>query len=76
MSAGFQKVVQEEIARLRLLHPTPDDIPGCFSAFDDYLACNGEPNSVIKTTQIEIATTFSRSKSNKEFIPLWGKDEM
>jgi len=38
----FEKVVEQEAKRLRLLHPTPDDTPGCLSAFDDYLACNGE----------------------------------
>ncbi len=43
MSNGdFEKVVWEEITRLRLLHPTPDDIPGCVSIFDEYLSCNGE----------------------------------
>ncbi|PPQ97381.1 hypothetical protein CVT26_006615 [Gymnopilus dilepis] len=37
----FEKAVQQEEARLRVLHPTPADIPGCLSVFDDYLACNG-----------------------------------
>ena len=41
-NVDFEKIVWEETARLRLLHPTPDDIPGCFSTFDEYLACNGE----------------------------------
>lgn len=38
----FDKVVEQEVVRLRALHPTPEDIPGCVSLFDDYLACNGE----------------------------------
>ena len=46
----FDKVLEQEVTRLRLLHPTPSDIPGCLSAFDDYLACNGEQaNASTKT---------------------------
>jgi hypothetical protein len=37
----FDFVVRQEEAYLRLLHPTPDDIPGCISLFDTYLSCNG-----------------------------------
>lgn len=37
----FKKAVEQEEARLRLLHPTPADIPGCISVFDDYLGCSG-----------------------------------
>ena len=36
----FKVAVEQEAARLRLLHPTPSDIPGCLSTFDDYLACS------------------------------------
>jgi len=38
----LKTAIEQEEARLRQLHPTPDDIPGCISVFDDYLACNGE----------------------------------
>ena len=37
---NFKVAVEQEEARLRLLHPTPSDIPGCLSTFDDYLACS------------------------------------
>jgi hypothetical protein len=37
----FESVVRQEEAYLRLVHPTPDDIPGCISLFDTYLSCNG-----------------------------------
>ena len=37
----FNVVVRQEEAYLRLVHPTPDDIPGCLSLFDTYLSCNG-----------------------------------
>ncbi|KDR75809.1 hypothetical protein GALMADRAFT_68801 [Galerina marginata CBS 339.88] len=38
----FDKAVEQEEARLRLLHPAPADIPGCISVFDDYLGCSGK----------------------------------
>lgn len=37
----FNTAVRQEEAYLRLVHPTPDDIPGCISLFDTYLSCNG-----------------------------------
>lgn len=37
----FKKVLEQEEARLATLHPTPEDIPGCISVFDDYLGCSG-----------------------------------
>jgi hypothetical protein len=37
----FDTVVRQEESYLRLVHPTPDDIPGCISLFDTYLSCNG-----------------------------------
>jgi hypothetical protein len=37
----FKTVVKQEEERLRRLHPTPNDIPGCLSLFDDYLSCTG-----------------------------------
>jgi hypothetical protein len=38
----FKAAVEQEEARLRLLHPTPSDIPGCISVFDDYISCSGK----------------------------------
>jgi hypothetical protein len=78
-NSDFEKVVWEEIARLRLLHPTPDDIPGCLSTFDEYLSCNGEhvccpttiPNLITRTairTQIKNVYRFGeRSKCDRKF---------
>ncbi|KJA29044.1 hypothetical protein HYPSUDRAFT_128461 [Hypholoma sublateritium FD-334 SS-4] len=42
----FKKVFEQEEARLRILHPTPEDIPGCISVFDDYLGCSVIRNQV------------------------------
>ncbi|KAK2462086.1 hypothetical protein APHAL10511_006549 [Amanita phalloides] len=36
----FTTTVKQEEAYLRLVYPTPDDIPGCMSLFDTYLSCN------------------------------------
>lgn len=38
----FTTSLKQEEAYLRLLYPTPDDIPGCMSLFDTFLSCNGE----------------------------------
>lgn len=42
-SDKFNAVVSHEEARLGSLHPTPEEIPSCLSAFDDFLSCNSKP---------------------------------
>lgn len=37
----FESVVEEEVRRLEVVHPTPDDIPGCMRLLDDFLSCHG-----------------------------------
>ena len=32
--------MKKEEARLRAVHPTTEDIPGCMSLLDDFLSCN------------------------------------
>jgi len=32
--------VKQEQARLRVVHPTTEDIPGCMTLLDDFLSCN------------------------------------
>jgi hypothetical protein len=79
-NTAFDKIVKEEIARLQLLHPTPDDIPGCISTFDEYLACNGEkgrfsdfnstlttPHPVIRTQIKNIYRFGERTKCDRKF---------
>ncbi|KAI9442375.1 hypothetical protein H4582DRAFT_1277655 [Lactarius indigo] len=39
-SVAFETAVSQEEARLRQLHPTVEDVPGCMSVFDDFLSCN------------------------------------
>jgi hypothetical protein len=36
----FEETVKQEEARLRAVHPTTEDIPGCMTLFDDFLSCN------------------------------------
>lgn len=36
----YEETVKQEEARLRLVHPTAEDIPGCMSLLDDFLSCN------------------------------------
>ncbi|KAF8322119.1 hypothetical protein DL93DRAFT_2071888 [Clavulina sp. PMI_390] len=38
-SRSFDKVVQQEDARLATLHPTEKDIPGCLTLFDTFMQC-------------------------------------
>jgi hypothetical protein len=41
----WKTAVEQEEAYLRLVHPTPDDVPGCMKLFDDFLSCNGANKS-------------------------------
>ncbi|KAF8482413.1 hypothetical protein DFH94DRAFT_726818 [Russula ochroleuca] len=40
VSDKFKAAVSQEEARLGYLHPTPEDIPTCMGAFDNFLSCN------------------------------------
>ena len=44
-SDRFKAACSQEETRLRNLHPTPEDIPSCMSAFDDFLSCNSTPDA-------------------------------
>lgn len=35
----YRTAFKQEQERLSHLYPTPSDIPGCFSLFDDYVSC-------------------------------------
>ncbi|KAF9792507.1 hypothetical protein BJ322DRAFT_997181 [Thelephora terrestris] len=39
-SRDFEEIVKQEEARLRIVHPTAEDIPGCMTLLDDFLSCN------------------------------------
>lgn len=43
MSVDFKAAVEQEIARLQVIHPTPEDVPGCMRLLDDFLSCHGTP---------------------------------
>ncbi|KAF8967839.1 hypothetical protein BDZ97DRAFT_1801494 [Flammula alnicola] len=59
---NFKKAVEEEEARLRLLHPTPGDIPGCISVFDDYISC-----SVIRNQLKSLYRYGQRTNCDRKF---------
>jgi len=40
MTTTFDGLVEEEVRRLQVIHPTPDDIPGCMRLLDDFLSCH------------------------------------
>ena len=35
-----EETVRQEESRLRIVHPTAEDVPGCMSLLDDFLSCN------------------------------------
>lgn len=37
----FETAVKQEVAYLRRVHPTPDDIPGCMKLLDEFMSCHG-----------------------------------
>ena len=39
-SRDFEETAKQEEARLRAVHPTTEDIPGCMTLLDDFLSCN------------------------------------
>jgi hypothetical protein len=66
----FESVVRQEEAYLRLVHPTPDDIPGCISLFDTYLSCNGM--RWIKHRQVLFQLYRSHSLAGQSHLQIWG----
>jgi len=73
----FKAAVEQEEARLRLLHPTASDIPGCVSVFDDYISCSGKirlcPNTLF---QIFISLCNSNPVSSQVHLQVWTSDEL
>ncbi len=37
----FERVVEEEVRRLEVIHLTSEDIPGCMRLLDEFLSCHG-----------------------------------
>jgi hypothetical protein len=68
----FKVVASQEEARLRSLHPTPEDIPSCMSAFDDFLSCNSTPTvfSSVLSRNFDTIENSSRYPAQVD-IPLW-----
>ena len=53
----FEETVKHEEARLRIVHPTAEDIPGCMSLLDDFLSCNSAHLSGTSTDTSKTLTT-------------------
>ena len=45
----FEETVKQEEDRLRAVHPTTEDIPGCMALLDDFLSCNSGCSSQAPT---------------------------
>lgn len=61
----FKKVFEQEEARLRVLHPTPEDIPGCISVFDDYLGCSGKDKPGILKFDLNLTVYLEQSSATR-----------
>jgi hypothetical protein len=69
----YKVVVSQEESRLRYLHPTPEEIPSCMSAFDDFLSCNSMPtalSSSVFSRRFDAVKISSRYPAQVH-IPLW-----
>jgi len=66
----FATAVAQEEARLRVLHPGPEDIPGCISVFDDYLSCNGAVDFFALTCS-RLLNLNSHPQPNQVAISIW-----
>lgn len=73
----FKVIVRQEEDRLRKMHPTPEDIPGCMTVFDDFLKCNRtsslftSPSSILQTTSCKFSLCIARNvPSPRQPIPL------
>lgn len=66
LDLDFKVAVEQEEARLRLLHPTPSDIPGCFNTFDDFLACSRK--RLRYPSRLKFNTLHSYSQPNQEYL--------
>ena len=55
----FEETVKEEEARLRVVHSTAEDVPGCMTLLDDFLSCNsGCLSRALSDTSITHRTHF------------------
>lgn len=61
----FNIVVKQEEERLQRLHPTPSDVPGCLSLFDDYLSCSGGFTNIAPPPYTDTLVQSSVPKSNQ-----------
>ncbi len=63
-------VIKQEKIRLRELHPTPEDVPGCMKLFDDFLLCHGEtPDTVLYCNLLMY--NLSHSQSVQVTLQIW-----
>lgn len=67
----FEKVVKQEEAYLRLVHPTPEETPTCVNLFDTLLSCNGV--SVLITQQNSILTFQTAIRSQVKSFYRYGE---
>lgn len=70
MSLDFETVVEQEVKRLQVIHPTPEEIPGCIKLLDDFLSCHGAPISLLLVTGRKL-TVFSTRHATEIPVQVW-----
>ena len=70
MSLDFETVVEQEVKRLQVIHPTPEDIPGCMRLLDDFLSCHGTP-SITLLLQTGSDHKWSTRHTVEVLIQIW-----
>lgn len=69
MSLDFETVVEQEVKRLQVIHPTPEEIPGCIKLLDDFLSCHGASISLLVTGRK--LTVFSTRHATEIPVQVW-----
>jgi hypothetical protein len=69
----FEETVKQEEARLRIVHPTAEEIPGCMSLLDDFLSCNSTCLAQSSMTRRSHDPNFSSSRHSTQVpVSVWG----
>lgn len=69
MSLDFETVVEQEVKRLQVIHPTPEEIPGCIKLLDDFLSCHGASISLLVTGRK--LTVLSTRHATEILVQVW-----
>lgn len=70
-SPEFKKAVAQETERLRLVHPTHNDIPSCLNLFELVTSCHGALSSAFPPVYLFVFPV-SHPLASEIVVSLWG----